>query len=50
MILFSHYFVTDNGRLCSAELLLRDNGTVVLIRRAEAVDDYFTTLDFDALF
>ncbi len=29
--------------------LLRDNGKVVEIRRAETVDDYFATLDFDIL-
>jgi len=38
-----------NGKLRSAELLLRENGDVVEIRRAETVDDYFATLDFEAL-
>ena len=38
-----------NGKLRSAELLLRDNGQVVLIRRVEAIDAYFATLDFEAL-
>jgi len=38
-----------NGKLRSAELLLRENGDVVSIRRAETVDDYFATLDFDGL-
>jgi diaminopimelate decarboxylase len=38
-----------NGKLRSAELLLRENGNVVQIRRAETVDDYFATLDFDGL-
>ena len=38
-----------NGKLRSSELLLRENGNVVEIRRAETVDDYFTTLDFSAL-
>jgi len=38
-----------NGKLRSAELLLRSNGDVKLIRRAETLDDYFATLDFDAL-
>ncbi len=40
-----------NGRLWSAELLLRENGDVTLIRRAETIDDYFATLDgfWDAL-
>lgn len=35
-----------NGKLRSAELLLRENGEVRLIRRAETVADYFRTLDF----
>ena len=38
-----------NGKLRSAELLLRENGDVVEIRRAETVDDYFSTLDFNKL-
>ncbi len=38
-----------NGKLRSAELLLRESGEVVEIRRAETVDDYFATLDFHAL-
>ena len=38
-----------NGKLKSAELLLRENGDVTEIRRAETVDDYFATLDFDGL-
>jgi len=38
-----------NGKLRSAELLLRENGEVVEIRRAETVDDYFATLDFKKL-
>lgn len=33
-----------NGRLWSAELLLRTDGSVKLIRRAETLDDYFATL------
>ncbi|MGN8876465.1 diaminopimelate decarboxylase [Pseudoflavonifractor sp. HCP28S3_F10] len=33
-----------NGRLRSAELLLRQDGTVEQIRRAETPDDYFATL------
>lgn len=33
-----------NGKLRSAELLLRENGQVDLIRRAETVEDYFATL------
>ncbi len=38
-----------NGKLKSAELLLRGNGEVTQIRRAETVEDYFATLDFDGL-
>ncbi len=38
-----------NGKLKSAELLLRENREVVMIRRAETLDDYFATLDFDRL-
>lgn len=34
-----------NGRLKSAELLLREDGSVIEIRRAETVEDYFATLD-----
>ncbi|MCR5214881.1 MAG: diaminopimelate decarboxylase [Eubacterium sp.] len=34
-----------NGRLWSAELLLRQDGTVTLIRRAQTLDDYFATLE-----
>ncbi|MCM1049895.1 MAG: diaminopimelate decarboxylase [Clostridiales bacterium] len=34
-----------NGRLRSAELLLKENGSVELIRRAETAKDYFATLD-----
>lgn len=35
-----------NGKLRSAELLLRSDGSVVQIRRAETLDDLFSTLDF----
>ncbi|MGI5921308.1 MAG: diaminopimelate decarboxylase family protein [Syntrophomonadaceae bacterium] len=38
-----------NGKLRSAELLLRPNGEVKLIRRAETLEDYFATLDFAGL-
>jgi len=38
-----------NGKLRSAELLLRENGDVVEIRRAETNEDYFATLDFEKL-
>lgn len=34
-----------NGKLKSAELLLREDGSVTEIRRAETPDDYFATLD-----
>ena len=36
-----------NGRLRSAELLLLEDGSVQLIRRAETEADYFATLAFD---
>lgn len=35
-----------NGKLRSAELLIREDGTVELIRRAETLQDYFATLNF----
>ncbi|MBC7086185.1 MAG: diaminopimelate decarboxylase [Methanomethylovorans sp.] len=38
-----------NGKLRSAEILLRPDGSFVQIRRAETVDDYFATLDLDNL-
>lgn len=38
-----------NGKLRSAELLLKTDGTVEEIRRAETVADYFSTLDFSRL-
>jgi diaminopimelate decarboxylase len=38
-----------NGKLRSAELLLRENGEVVQIRRAETLEDHFGTLDFEGL-
>ncbi|MBE0614194.1 MAG: diaminopimelate decarboxylase [Burkholderiales bacterium] len=38
-----------NGKLRSAELLLREDGSVKQIRRAETLDDYFATLDFSEL-
>jgi diaminopimelate decarboxylase len=37
-----------NGKLRSAELLLCEDGSVKLLRRAETVDDYFATMVFDA--
>jgi diaminopimelate decarboxylase len=36
-----------NGRLRPQELLLRMDGTVERIRRAETLDDYFATLNFE---
>ena len=36
-----------NGRLRSAEVLYREDGTFQLIRRAETPRDYFATLDID---
>ena len=36
-----------NGRLRSAEVLLREQGDFQLIRRAETPKDYFATLDLD---
>ena len=35
-----------NGKLRSAELMLKENGEVQLIRRAETPKDYFSTFDF----
>jgi diaminopimelate decarboxylase len=35
-----------NGKLWSAELLLREDGSVELIRRAQTIDDYFATLHY----
>ena len=36
-----------NGKLRSAELLLQEDGSVKMIRRAETIEDHFATLDFD---
>lgn len=38
-----------NGKLRSAELLLKQDRSVKQIRRAETADDYFATLDFPGL-
>ncbi|MCA1933409.1 MAG: diaminopimelate decarboxylase [Calditerrivibrio sp.] len=38
-----------NGKLRSAELLLKEDGSVEMIRRAETIEDYFATLDFSRL-
>ena len=35
-----------NGKLRSAELLLKEDGSVKMIRRAETTKDYFATFDF----
>ena len=35
-----------NGKLKSAEILLKEDGSTQLIRRAEKPEDYFATLDF----
>lgn len=35
-----------NGKLRSAEILLKENGETQLIRRAETPNDYFATFDF----
>ena len=39
-----------NGKLRSAELLLKEDGSVEMIRRAETPADYFATFDFTHLF
>lgn len=38
-----------NGKLRSAELLLKEDGSVELIRRAETPEDYFATLEMTGL-
>jgi diaminopimelate decarboxylase len=38
-----------NGQLRSSEILLRENGEAFEIRRAETLEDYFATLDFNKL-
>jgi diaminopimelate decarboxylase len=38
-----------NGKLRSAELLLRADGSVEQIRRPETLQDYFATLDLSRL-
>ena len=35
-----------NGKLWCAELLLKEDGSVELIRRAQTIEDYFATLDY----
>lgn len=39
-----------NGKLRSAELLLKEDGTTQLIRRGETPQDYFATFDFCDIF
>lgn len=39
-----------NGKLRSAEVLLKEDGSTELIRRAETPDDYFATFDFLYIF
>jgi diaminopimelate decarboxylase len=38
-----------NAKFRSAELLIREDTSVIEIRRAETIHDYFATLDFDGL-
>ena len=40
----------SNGKLRSAEVLLKENGSYQLIRRAETPADYFATFDFSPFF
>ena len=35
-----------NGKLRSAEILLKKDGSFEMIRRAETPEDYFATFDF----
>ena len=39
-----------NGKLWSAELLLKEDGSVQLIRRAQTIQDYLATFDFTGMF
>ncbi|MBQ2745683.1 MAG: diaminopimelate decarboxylase [Lachnospiraceae bacterium] len=39
-----------NGKLWSAELLLKEDGSVKMIRRAETIQDYLATFDFCDIF
>ncbi|MBS3051268.1 MAG: diaminopimelate decarboxylase [Candidatus Aenigmarchaeota archaeon] len=38
-----------NGKLRSAELLMKPDGSIRRIRRPETIDDYFATLDFSGI-
>lgn len=39
-----------NGKLWSAELLLKEDGSVQMIRRAQTIEDYLATFDFCDIF
>jgi diaminopimelate decarboxylase len=39
-----------NGKLRSSEILLKEDGSSELIRRAETPSDYFATFDFTGMF
>ncbi|MDO5560629.1 MAG: diaminopimelate decarboxylase [Oscillospiraceae bacterium] len=39
-----------NGKLRSAEVLLKEDGSFQMIRRAETPDDYFATFDYTGMF
>ena len=39
-----------NGKLWCAEFLLKEDGSIEMMRRAETPQDYFATLDFTGLF
>ena len=41
---------TYNGKLRPAEYMLKKDGTLSMIRRAQSLDDYFATLDCDETF
>ena len=38
-----------NAKLRSSEILLREDGTAIQIRRAETIEDHFATIDFKGL-
>ena len=38
-----------NGKLRSAEVMLRPNGTLLQIRQRETLEDHFRTLSWDEL-
>lgn len=41
---------TYNGKLRPAEYLMKNDGSLTMIRRAQCLDDYFSTLDCDEIF